>query len=71
MRGAEHFENRSALLSVDSATLPPCGKETQCRQAAFHNHHLQAVDFLPQRSEVSGVWWGGGIQIGDTYAWWV
>lgn len=51
-RGAEHLENRSALLSVDSATLPPSGTETQCRRAAFHYHHLQAVDFLPQRSGV-------------------
>lgn len=55
MIGAECLENRSALLSVDSATLPPSGTETQCRQAVFHYHHLQAVDFLPQRR--GG--WGG------------
>lgn len=54
MRGTERLENRSALLSVDSATLPPSGTETQCRRAAFHYHHLQAVDFLPQRSGVGG-----------------
>lgn len=53
-RGTERLENRSALLSVDSATLPPSGTETQCRRAAFHYHHLQAVDFLPQRSGVGG-----------------
>lgn len=64
MIGAECLENRSALLSVDSATLPPSGTETQCRQAVFHYHHLQAVDFLPQRSGGGG----GGIQIGSTYA---
>lgn len=44
------LENRSPLLNVDSATLPPSGAQTQCTQAAFHYHHLQAVDFPPQRS---------------------
>lgn len=50
MRQAQHLENRSLLLNVDSATLPPSGAQTQCRQAVFHYHHLQGVDFLPQRS---------------------
>lgn len=40
-----HLENRSVLLNVDSATLPPSGTQTQCRQGAFHYHNLQAVDF--------------------------
>ncbi len=50
MRRAKHLENRSLLLNVDSATLPPSGTQTQCRQGAFHYHNLQAVDFLPQSS---------------------
>lgn len=50
MRRAQHLENRSLLLNVDSATLPPSGVQTQCRWAAFHYHHLQVVDFLPRRS---------------------
>ncbi len=48
MRGTQHLENRSVLLNVDSATLPPSGTQTQCRLAAFHYHNLQAVDSLPQ-----------------------
>lgn len=50
MSRAQHLENRSLLLNVDSATLPPSGTETQCRQGAFHYHNLRAVDFLPQNS---------------------
>lgn len=50
MRRAQHFENRSLLLNVDSASLPPSGAQTQCRQAVFNYHNLQGVDFLPQRS---------------------
>lgn len=46
----QHLENRSLLLNVDSATLPPSGIQTKCRWAAFYYHHLQAVDFPPQRS---------------------
>lgn len=45
MRRAQHLENRSLLLNVDSATLPPSGTQTQCRQGVFHYHNLQAVDF--------------------------
>lgn len=48
MRRAQHLENRSLLLNVDSATLPPSGTQTQCSRGAFHYHNLQAVDFLPR-----------------------
>lgn len=49
MRRAQRSENGSPLLNVDSATLPPSGTQTQCRQGAFDCHNLQAVDSVRQR----------------------
>lgn len=56
-RTAQHLKNRSVLLEVDGATLPPSGTETQCRQEDVHYHHLQGVDIVQCKYAVLCVLW--------------